>query len=138
LAAWFSELEDEPTSESSLKEEYEKDRDRILLTLAEDEQGEPLGFYWAKRHKVEPDRLDFYLFVTPEQRGQGIGRQLYEALVQAAEAAQTKKLRVSAWDTSPEYRLFAGAVSPKSGIILRWRSIWTPSMTVPTTRSLPV
>ena len=87
LAAWFSELEDEPTSEPSLKEEYEKDRERILLTLAEDEQRELLGFYWAKRHKVEPDRLDFYLFVTPEQRGQGIGRQLYEALVQAAEAA---------------------------------------------------
>ena len=107
LAAWFSELEDEPTSEPSLKEEYEKDRERILLTLAEDEQRELLGFYWAKRHKVEPDRLDFYLFVTPEQRGQGIGRQLYEALVQAAEAVQTKKLRVSVWDTSPEYRLFA-------------------------------
>ena len=75
--------------------------------VAKDEQGELLGFYWAKRNKVEPDRMDFYLFVTLEQRGQGIGRQLYEALVQAAEAARAKRLRVSVSDTCPEYRSFA-------------------------------
>jgi GNAT superfamily N-acetyltransferase len=107
LAAWFSILEDEPASEPNLKEEYERERERILLEVAEDGHGELLGFYWAKQHKVEPDRLDFYLFVTPEQRGQGIGRQLYEALEQAAAATQAKKLRVSAWDTNPEYRAFA-------------------------------
>lgn len=107
LAAWFSSLEDEKTTEPGLKEEYERDRERILLKVAEDEQRELLGFYWAKRNKVELDRLDFYLFVTSEQRGQGIGRRLYEALEQAAEAAQAKKLRVSAWDTCPDYRAFA-------------------------------
>jgi GNAT superfamily N-acetyltransferase len=107
LAAWFSSLEDEKTTELNLKEEYERDRERLLLEVAEADHGELLGFYWAKRNKVELDRLDFYLFVTPEQRGQGIGRQLYEALAQAAVAARTKKLRVSIWDTHPEDRAFA-------------------------------
>jgi GNAT superfamily N-acetyltransferase len=107
LAAWFSILEDEKTTEPSLKEEYERDKERIILKLAENEQGESLGFYWAKRHKVELDRLDFYLFVTPEQRGQGLGGRLYEDLVQAAKAVQAKRLRVSAWDTCPDYRAFA-------------------------------
>ncbi len=104
LAAWFSSLEDEPTTEPGLKEEYEKYRQRIIAKVAEDEQG---GFYWAMRNKVEPERMSVYLFVRPEQRGQGIGRQLYEAMTQAATAAQAKKLRVSVWDTSPECRAFA-------------------------------
>ena len=107
LAVWFSTLEDEPTSEPGLREEYEKYKERITQRLAEDEQGERLGFYWAMRHKVEPDRIDFYLFVKPEQRGQGVGRRLYEDLTLTAEAAQAKKLRVSVWDTSPLDRAFA-------------------------------
>src|SRR5512133_3871436 len=107
LAAWFSELEDEPISESALREEYEKDKERILLAIAETEQGECAGFYWAKRHKVETERFDFYLFVAPEQRKQGIGSRLYEALIQAVCAAGVKKLWVSILDSCPECRAFA-------------------------------
>jgi mycothiol synthase len=107
LATWFLSLEDEKTTESELREEYDRDRELIRLEVAADEHGELLGFYWAKRHKVEPDRLGMYLFVSPEQRGQGIGRRLYEALAQAAEAAQAKRLRVSVCDTHPECRAFA-------------------------------
>src|SRR3990172_6082626 len=107
LAAWFSSLEDEPTSEPGLKELYEKQRQQTIQMVAEAEQGELLGFYWAIRDKLEPDRIYFNLFVKPEQRRQGVGRQLYEDLVRAVEEAQAKKLRVSVWDTCPECRAFA-------------------------------
>ena len=82
LAALFSSWEDEPTSEPGLKEDYEKQRERIIQMVAEDEQGELLGFYWAIRSSLEADRIYFYLIVKPEQRGQGVGRRLYEDLVQ--------------------------------------------------------
>ena len=108
LAAWFSSIEDDPTSEPGLKEDYERNKDTIIrLVVAEAGQGELLGFTWAYRNKVEPDRVHFYLFVKPEQRGQGIGRRLYEDLTQAAAQAQAHKLRVVVRDTSPESRLFA-------------------------------
>jgi len=107
LSAWFTSLEDEPTLESSLKEEYEKKKERIIQRVAEDELGERLGFYWGTRNKVEPDRMDFYLFVKPEQRGQEVGRRLYEDLEQAAKVAQVKSLRISIWDTFPDDRAFA-------------------------------
>ena len=108
LATWFSSLEDEPTSEPGLKEDYEAHREQIIrLMVAEDEQGQLLGFNWAYRDRREPDRVTFYLFVKPEERGQGVGRRLYEDLAQAAEEAQVKKLRVSVRDTCPECRAFA-------------------------------
>jgi GNAT superfamily N-acetyltransferase len=107
LAAWFSILEGEPNSDSSLKEYYDKEREWIIHKVAEDEQGELLGFYWILRHKSEADRIYFYLFVRPEQRRQGLGRRLYDDLARVAEAAQTKRLRVSVRDDCPEYRTFA-------------------------------
>jgi GNAT superfamily N-acetyltransferase len=107
LAAWFSLLEDEPTTEAGLKEYYGKTLNRIIQIAAKDEQGELLGFYWATRDRMVSDRLNFFLFVKPEQRGQGIGRQLYEDLAQAVIEAQAKKLRVSVWDNYPEWRAFA-------------------------------
>jgi len=116
LAAWFSYLEEEPTSEASLKEEFEQKRERIFQKVAEDEQGELLGFYWAVRHRSDLERADIYLFVRPEQRGQGIGRRLYEDLEQAAREAQVKKLRGNARDTCPEFRVFA----ERCGFIELW------------------
>ena len=45
LAVWFSILEDEPTTEPGLKVDYEEHKERIIrLMVAEDEQGELLGF----------------------------------------------------------------------------------------------
>ncbi|RPI32469.1 MAG: GNAT family N-acetyltransferase, partial [Chloroflexota bacterium] len=107
LVTWFSYLEDEPTSEAGLKEEFEQKRERIFQKVAEDKQGELLGFYWAVRNRSDFERADIYLFVRPGQRGQGIGRRLYEDLEQAAREAQVKKLRGNARDTCPEFRVFA-------------------------------
>ena len=45
LAAWFSILQDEAESESGLKQEYERQRERIFQKIAEDEDGAGLGFY---------------------------------------------------------------------------------------------
>ena len=77
LAALFSAFEDEPTSEAQLKEEYSEKRERVTLKVAENDAGEPLGFYWAAREVAYPDRMRLYLIVQPDQRGQGVGRQLY-------------------------------------------------------------
>ena len=107
LAAWFTILEDEPNSEGGLKEYYEKQKGRIIHRVAEDAQGELLGFYWAVRDQMVADRLSISLFVAPEQRGQGIGHQLFDALLPAAEETKAKKLQVSVWDTCPECRTFA-------------------------------
>jgi RimJ/RimL family protein N-acetyltransferase/GNAT superfamily N-acetyltransferase len=107
LAAWFSTLEDERTTESGLKEYFEKQEKRIAQQVAEDERGELMGFYWLVRDKSIPDRSNFDLFVKPEHRGQGIGRRLYEGMVRAAMDAGTKKLRVTVRDHWPECRAFA-------------------------------
>jgi len=107
LAAWFSTLEDEQSTEHSLKEWYEKQRERIIQIVAEKEQGGLLGFYWATRDRSEATLATFYLFVKPEQRGQGVGRRLYEELVRALKEAQVKRLRVSIWETCTEGLAFA-------------------------------
>jgi len=108
IAILISSQEDEPTSESGLREDYEKHREQaIRFMAADDEQGELLGFYWAYRNNVEASRVTFYLVVKPEQRGGGAGRRLYDDLAQAVEEAGVKKLRVSVLDTCPECRAFA-------------------------------
>ena len=74
LAAWFSDLEDFPTTEPELRDYYEKQSQRIIQMVAEDGQGELPGFYWAVRDRLTSDRAEFFLFVRPGQRRQGIGR----------------------------------------------------------------
>ena len=107
LAAWFSTLEDEQSTEHGLKEWYEKQRERIIQMVAEDEQGELLGFYWATRDRSEAALTTFYLFVKPERRGQGLGRRLYEDMMRAVKEAQAKRLRISLWETCTEGLAFA-------------------------------
>jgi GNAT superfamily N-acetyltransferase len=107
LAAWFSLLEDKQTTEAGLKEYYARNRERILHVAAQDEHGELLGFCWAARDRLAPDRLTFFLFVKPEQRNQGVGRRLYEDFERLASAAQAKMLRIRVWDNCPECRVFA-------------------------------
>ena len=121
LAAWFSILEGEPNSESGLKEYFHKDRERIVQRVAEDEQGELLGFYWMHRRVSVTGQMFLYLFVRPEQRGQGIGCRLYEDLAQVAETARAGSLRASIWDDWPEGRAFAehrGFIEWKRQILL--------------------
>ncbi|MDO8753189.1 MAG: GNAT family N-acetyltransferase [Anaerolineales bacterium] len=117
LAVWFSILEDDASSEQGLKEYYEKRRELIIQRVAEDDQGELLGFYWTHRNSTELCHID--LFVKPEQRRQGVGRRLYEDLEQSVKDAQAKKLHVSVLDTSSESRAFA----ERRGFSERWHFI---------------
>ena len=66
LAAWFSILEGEPNSESGLKEYFDKERERTIQRVAEDEQGQLLGFYWIHRRGSMTGQMSLYLFVRPE------------------------------------------------------------------------
>jgi len=119
LAAWFSTLEDEQSTEHSLREWYGKQKERIIQVVAESEQGELLGFYWATRDRSEPDQITFYLFVKPEQRGQGLGRRLYEDMARTLQEAQVQRLRINIWDTCSEGLAFA----EQRGFVERWRQI---------------
>ena len=108
IALLISSQEDDPTTESALREDYEQHKDSLVkIMTAEDGQGQLLGFYWAYRDKVVPERVSFYLVVKPECRGQGAGRRLYQDLLRAVKAARAKQLRVSILDTCPEGRAFA-------------------------------
>ena len=108
LAAFFTILEDWPSTEQGLNEFYERERERTLHAVAEDETGDLLGFYWAERDKVVPERVFCYLYVRPEQRGKGVGRRLYDAMLEATTTLmQAKTLRISVWDNCPEGRAFA-------------------------------
>jgi hypothetical protein len=74
LAALFSLEQDEPTSESGLKIDYEEHKERIIrLMVAEDEQGELLGFNWGTRNRDDKNKVYFYIIVKSEHRGQGAG-----------------------------------------------------------------
>jgi len=118
LSAWFSSLEDDPTTEDGLKEYYEKQKERIIQVVAEDQRGELLGFYWSTRSNLEAGQVYFDLFVKPDQRQQGAGRQLYDDWVRAAIEAQVKTLRVNIRDTCPECLAFA----ERRGFSELWRS----------------
>lgn len=114
LAAWFSILEDETTTKCELREYYNTQRDRIIQKVADaverdagNQRGGLLGFYWAARDRVQLGQTTFYLFVRSEARGQGIGRRLYEDLVQSMEAARTRRLRVSISGDCPQDQSFA-------------------------------
>ena len=108
LAALFTLEQDEPTTESALKLDYEDSKERIIsLMVAEDKKGELLGFNWATRNHVEAKQANFYVIVKPEWRWQGVGHRLYENLEQAARLTQLKRLQVNIRDTYPECRAFA-------------------------------
>lgn len=107
LAAWFTILEDELTTEASLQTEYEEKRARVFQQMAVDAEGRPLGFYWAARNTATPDQWQCYLFVAPEQRRQGVGGRLCDDLLATARAARARTLRISVADTCPECRTFA-------------------------------
>jgi len=107
LAALFSSQQDEPTTEAELKEEYKKDGERVLQKVAEDEQGELMGFYWMFHSRMEEGRFLLNLVVKPEQRLQGAGRLLYEDMARALEKAGAKRLRIDIRDICPEGKAFA-------------------------------
>jgi GNAT superfamily N-acetyltransferase len=107
IADLFTLEQDEPTTEPDLKADYEQHKQQVVrLMVAENEQGELLGFNWAVRNSAEPEWVKFYLVVKPEQRRQGAGSRLYEDLLPAARQAQVTKLRTDVRDTCPECRAF--------------------------------
>ncbi len=107
LAAWFSLIEDEPTSEAGLRAYYEKSKERIVQRVAMDERGELLGFYWLGCDRVLPERLHCSLFVKPDSRRQGVGGRLFVDLERAAAAMQAKTLRFAVRDNDPDGKAFA-------------------------------
>jgi len=117
LAAWFSMLEDDALSEQGLKEYYERRREIIIQRIAENEEGELLGFYWVCFNNAESCNID--LFVKSEQRRQGFGKRLYEDLEQSVKTAQAKEINVTIIDTSSESRIFA----EQRGFSERWHFI---------------
>jgi GNAT superfamily N-acetyltransferase len=100
--------QDEPTTESALKADYEEHRPRIIrLMVAENQQGDLLGFNWVTRSRSDERQAYFYLIVKSELRGQGAGRRLYEDLEGAARAAQMQTLHTSIRDNCARCRVFA-------------------------------
>lgn len=107
LAAWFTIMEDEASTESSLREYYGLAKERLIIRAAENEHGTLGGFSWAARDPMNPAKYYFSLFVRPEERRQGIGNRLYEETMQAVKDARGKEIEASIKDTCPEGLAFA-------------------------------
>jgi GNAT superfamily N-acetyltransferase len=108
IARLLSSQEYGPTNATDLREDYEKQREwAIQMVTAEDEHGDLIGFYWAYRNKVEPERVSIHLVVKPEEWRQGVGQRLYEDMLQTVQEARAKKLRTSVRDNCPECLVFA-------------------------------
>jgi len=111
LANLFSIQQGEPTSEARLKLDYREHKGRIIrLMIAEDEQGEMVGFNWVTRSRFGADQAYFYLMVVPGQYGQGVGHQLYADLEAVAQIAGISQLQVNIRDDFPAARTFAAGL----------------------------
>jgi GNAT superfamily N-acetyltransferase len=108
IAHLFSVEQDEPESEPELKLDYEEHKARIFrMMVAEDENGELMGFNWATRSRFDAGQAYFYVIVKAECRRQGVGSRLYADLEQAAKEAKVKQLQVNLRDRDPACRAFA-------------------------------
>lgn len=108
LAALFTSEQNEPTTEPDLISDYKEHKDRIMrLMVAEDDQGQMMGFNWALRSRFDPKQVYFYIIVKPEQRKKGAGRRLYDDLEQAAKKAHINNLQVTIRDTCLDGESFA-------------------------------
>jgi GNAT superfamily N-acetyltransferase len=95
LAAWFTSFEDEPSTETGLKDWYAGNSLRAEVKVAENETGDLLGFYWATRSKTVASLVNFDLFVASEHRRQGVGTALEQEMMIALKADPVKVLRVN-------------------------------------------
>lgn len=108
LARLFTVEMEDPTTESSLREDYEKHKDRILcLKVATSKQGEVIGFNWLTRDKMDEHRAYCYVVVSLDHRHQGIGSRLYQEVEAVSLASAIRELRATFPDTLPESRTFA-------------------------------
>ncbi len=103
IAALISSQEEFTQSEQDLLEDYQKNEaTRLRFRVVEDEAGQFMGFSWAWRHWLHPDRADFYVVVKPEHRRKGAGKCLYDDLLAAMEAQGIKLLGTGVLEDSPE------------------------------------
>jgi len=103
IATLISSQEEFAQSEQDLLDDYLKNEaTRLRFRVAEDEPGHLLGFSWAWRHWLRPERADFYLLVKPEHRQKGAGRCLYDDLLAAVETQGIKTLGTGVMEDSPE------------------------------------
>ena len=108
LAALFSIEQNQHTTESALILDYKEHKERIIrLMVAENDQGEMLGFNWAVRSRFDPKQVYFYIIVKPEYRKHGVGSRLYEDLEQAAKKARINSIQITIRDTCPDCEAFA-------------------------------
>lgn len=108
LAKLFTVEMQDPTTETGLREDYEKHQERILcLKIAASEQGEVRGFNWVTRNKMDDHRANCYIVVSLNHRHQGIGSRLYQQVEDVSLASAIHELRASFPDTLPESRAFA-------------------------------
>ena len=108
LAALFSLEQNQLTTEPALILDYKEHKERIIrLMVAENEQGELLGFNWAVRSRFDPKQVYFYIIVKPEERKHGVGSRLYEDLEQAAKKARINSIQITIRDTCPDCEAFA-------------------------------
>ena len=108
LAKLFTAEQNEPTTEAGLRSDYEAHKERIIrLMVAEDEQGELVGFNWMTRSRSDPKQAYLYVIVKQAHSGQGVGGRLYMDLELAAASAQVTQLEVGVSDDCPKCRSFA-------------------------------
>lgn len=108
LARLFTVEMQDPTTETDLREDFEKHQERILcLKVAASEQGEVQGFNWLTRDKMDVHRANCYVVVSMGHRHQGIGSRLYQEVEEVSLASAIRELRASFPDTLPESRAFA-------------------------------
>lgn len=108
MATLFTAEQDEPTTETALKADYEAHKDRIFcLTAAEDENGDLMGFNWATRSRLDANEAYFYLIVKPEYRGLGAGRLLYKDVLEVGTKTGIKKMQIGVRDNCSNCRTFA-------------------------------
>jgi len=115
LATLFTSLEDEPATEAGLLAFYEKEKERVLQAVAEEERGSLPGFYWAEKERAAPEHVFFYLYVKPERRGQGIGGQLYAEMFRALEAGGPRGCASPSGTTAPKAWHSPGGAASVSG-----------------------
>jgi GNAT superfamily N-acetyltransferase len=95
LAAWFTSFENEPSTETGLRDWYTGNSLRAEVKVAENETGDLLGFYWATRSKTVASLVNFDLFVASEHRRQGVGTALEQEMMLALKTDPVKVLRLN-------------------------------------------
>ncbi len=107
IAPLISSQEEFAQSEQDLLEDYRKNEaTRLRFRVAEDGSGQLLGFSWAWRHWLHPDRADFYVVVKPDHRRRGAGKCLFDDLLSAVKGQGIHILGTGVMEDSPESLAF--------------------------------